>query len=140
MERALNCKHFSSPPTSQHKGPRQSKNRGRKSERPQDQSPTLSIILYGSMHMFESTGDFLSQCSQYLQSPLRCDRNVPYCNPQSLAGRNKDLQMTFQLQVDLSLPQVETIARGADPSAMLETEDSNPETEASAAVKSSLYR
>ncbi|CAD6565732.1 MAG: hypothetical protein ASARMPREDX12_006745 [Alectoria sarmentosa] len=127
------------PPTSRHDNPRQSRNRGRKSERLQAQSPTLSIILYGSMHMFESTGDFLSQCSEYLQSPLRCDRNVLYCNPQSLAGRDEDPQMTFQLRVDLSLPQVETIARGADPSAMLETEDLYPETEASAAVKSSLY-
>lgn len=90
--------------------------------------------------MFDTIGDFLVQCSEYLQSPLRCDRNVPYCNPQSLSGRDKDPQMTFQLQADLSLSQVETMARGADPSAVLETGDSNPETEASAAVKSSLYR
>lgn len=91
------------------------------------------------MEMFDTIGDFLVQCSEYLQSPLRCDRNVPYCNPQSLSGRDKDPQMTFQLQADLSLSQVETMARGADPSAILETGDSNPETEASAAVKSSLY-
>lgn len=48
--------------------------------------------------------------------------------------------MTFKLQGDLPLSQVETMTRGADPSAVLETEDSNPETGAPAAVKSSLYR
>ena len=90
--------------------------------------------------MFETIGDFLSQCSEYLQPPMRCNRNVRYCNPQSLVGRDEEHQMTFELHGHLSLSEIETVAGGADPSAVLETEDSNPETEASAAVKSSLYR
>ena len=90
--------------------------------------------------MFEPVGDFLSQCSEYLQPPLCCDRNVPYCNPQSLAGREKDPQMTFQLQEDSSFSSVEAMAQSTDPSAALESEDLNQETEAPAAVKSSLYR
>ena len=90
--------------------------------------------------MFESVGDFLSQCSEYLQPPLHCDRNVPYRNPQSLTGREKETQMTFELQGDLSSSQLEVMARIIDPSDVLETEDVIPETEAPAAVKSSLYR
>lgn len=90
--------------------------------------------------MFETIGDFLSQSSEYLQPPVRCNRNVRYCNPQSLMGRDEDQQMTLELHGHLSLSEVETVAGGADPSAVLETEDSNPEAEASAAVKSFLYR
>ena len=90
--------------------------------------------------MFEMIGDFLSKCSEYLQPPMRCNRNVRYCNPQSLLGRDEEQKMTFELHSHLSLSKVETMAQSADPSAALETEDSNSEIEASAAVKSSLYR
>lgn len=128
------------PSPSRHAIPRQSRNRGRRAAQLQARLPALSIILYGSMHMFESIGDFLSQCSEYLQPPLRCDRNVPYCNPQSLTREEKDLQMTFQLHGDISHSEVEAIVRGTDPSAPLESEDLNPEAEAPAALKSSLYR
>lgn len=126
--------------SSRHLIPRQSRARGRKAAQLQARLPALSIILYGSMDMFESIGDFLLQCSEYLQPPLRCDRNVPYCNPQSLTEGEKDPQMTFQFQGDLSHSEVEAIVQGIDPSAMLETEDLNPEAETPAALKSTLYR
>lgn len=48
--------------------------------------------------------------------------------------------MTSQFQEALSRSNVKAIARGANPSAALKSEDLNPETEASAAVRSSLYR
>lgn len=128
------------PSLSSRAGPRLSMKQDRKTGKLHARAPTLSMILYGSMDMFESIGDFLSQCSEYLQPPLHCDRSVPYCNPQSLTGSDKNPRMTFQLQENLSLPQVETVLRAADPSAVLETEDSFLETDVSAAVKSSLYR
>ena len=128
------------PSTSRHASPRRSRNRDRKGEQLQSSLPTISVVLYGSMDMFESVGDFLSQCSEYLQPPSRCDRNVPYCNPQSLAGRDQSPQMTSRFQESLSLSVVNILAQGADPSAVLETEDLNPETDAPAAVQSSLYR
>lgn len=92
------------------------------------------------MDMFEIIGNFLSRCSEFLQSPLRCDRNVPYRNPQSLAGRDENPSMTFQLREIRPTSMIETIAQAADPSAALETGDTFPETEAPAAVKSTLYR
>ena len=128
------------PSLSRHAIPVQSRRRGRRAENLQAKFATLSLILYGSMEMFESIGDFLSQCSEYLQPPLRCDRNVPYYNPQSLTGSERDIQMTFELQGDLSSSQLEAMAQIVDPSDALETEDLNPETEAPAAVKSALYR
>ena len=128
------------PSLSRHANPVHSTGRGRRAEKLHARSATLSLILYGSTDMFESIGDFLSQCSEYLQPPLHCDRNVPYHNPQSLTGSEKETQMTFELQGDLSSSQVEAMARMVDPSDALETEDLNPETEAPAAIKSSLYR
>ena len=100
---------------------------------------TLSVVLYGTMDIFEAVGEFLLQCSGYLQSPLRCDRNVPYRNPQSLSGTDEDPPMTFQFLSELPSTRVETSTQGADPSAALETEDSLPESEAPAAIQTPLY-
>lgn len=101
---------------------------------------SLSVIVYGTMDIFEDVGDFLSQCSKYLQAPLYCDRDVPYRNPQSLAGRDENPPTTFHLQESFSVSKVETINKEGDPSAALETEDNLPETEAPPVVQTSLYR
>ena len=112
----------------------------RKAARQRKMSASLSVILYGPMDIFELIGEFLSQCSEYLQSPLRCDRNVPYRNPQSLRGRDEEAPLTLQLEADLSFSQIETIAQGSDPSAALETGCRFPETEAPPAIRTRLYR
>ena len=102
---------------------------------------SCSVILYGTMDRFEDIGDFLSQCSEYLQSPLGCNRNVPYKNPQSICGREEVPSTTHQLEAQRSFPaEIEVLTRSADPSSALETENSFPETEASAAIRTSLYR
>lgn len=100
---------------------------------------TLSVVLYGTMDVFEAVGEFLLQCSGFLQYPLRCDRNVPYCNPQSLSGTDEDPPMTFQFLSELPYTRVETTTQGADPSAPLETEDSLLESETPAAIQTPLY-
>lgn len=112
----------------------------RKAARQRNKSASLTVTLYGPMDLFESIGQFLLQCSEYLQAPLRCDRNVPYRNPQSLSGRDEEAPLTFQLEADLSSSQIETIAQGSDPSAALETGCTLPETEAPPAIRTSLYR
>ena len=104
------------------------------------QNTTLSVIIYGQTGISEAVGDFLFRCSQYLQSPLRCDRNVPYRNPQSLSCNENNTSMTYQLQSQLPPTQVETLGQGADPSTALETDDSLPETEAPVEVKTLLYK
>ena len=101
---------------------------------------TLSVILYGSMEIFEAVGNFLSGRSEFLQLPLHCDRDVPYRNPQSLTGRDENPITTFQLPGIRSAFATETIAQTTDPSAALENESTFPETEAPAAVKTMLYR
>ncbi len=101
---------------------------------------SLSVVLYGPMELFEATGEFFEQCSEFLQSPLHCDRNVPYRNPQSLSGKDPNPPMTFQLQAELCLSQIETIVQGPDPSSALETEDKSQETQAPSPIKTPLYK
>ena len=101
---------------------------------------SLSINLYGTEATFDDVGHFLSQCSEYLQSPVHCDRNVPYRNPQSLSGREENPVMTFELQAGLSLSEIETLAQSADPSAVFETKGVFPETDPPAAIRTHLYR
>ena len=101
---------------------------------------SLSVILYGPMEIFEATGEFLEQCSEFLQSPLHCDRNLPYRNPQSLSGKDHNPPMTFELDADLCHLPIETMVQYPDPSAALETEDDLPETLAPSSIKTPLYK
>ena len=101
---------------------------------------TLTAILYGTMNEFEDIGNFFSHCSEYLQAPLHCDRNVPYRNPQSLSGRDDNPQMTYDFHSRLSMTEIETLVQAADPSSVLETKSIFPETQAPAAVCTPLYK
>lgn len=101
---------------------------------------TLSVVFYGPMQILDSVGDFLLKCSEYLQSPLHCDRNVPYINPQSLSGRDTPAPNTFDLVPGDCPAQIEKVHQAADPAALLETEFSYPEAEAPRILLSHLYR
>lgn len=103
-------------------------------------SVSLSVVLYGPMEIFEATGEFFEQCLEFLQSPLHCDRNVSYRNPQSLSGKDHNPPKTFQLEAELCLSQIETMVQGPEPSAALETVDALPEIQSPSPIKASLYR
>lgn len=120
--------------------PCRTKRGGKQLAESQNNTFALSVILYGTMDKFDDIGDFFSQCSEYLQSPLRCDRNVPYRNPQSLCGREENPPMMNQFQARLSSSEIETLAQTADPSAELETKKVYHESEPPAAVRTPLYR
>ena len=110
------------------------------SQKAQAKKFTLNVVLYGTMDSFEDVGDFLSQCTEYLQAPLLCDRNVPYRNPQSLTGRDHNPPMTDDFGMKLSMTEIETLAQAVDPSSVLETRIGFPETQAPVAVRTPLYR
>jgi len=103
-------------------------------------SLSLSVVLYGPMKTFEAVGEFFEQCSEFLQSPLHCDRNIPYRNPQSLSATDVNPPLTFQLEAEFCLSQIETLMQASDPSAALETEDALRETQAPSPIKASLYK
>ena len=100
----------------------------------------LSVIFYGSMEVFETVGRFFSQCSEYLQTPLRCDRNVPYRNPQSLLGREDNAIMTNHFRSEISSSDIEMLAQDENPSVLLESRNCYSEMEPPAAIRTSLYR
>ena len=101
---------------------------------------TLAVIIYGHTKLLDVVGDFLFQCSEYLQLPLHCDRNVPYRNPQSFSGRDENPRMTYQLQAEPSILQIETLAQAEDCSDSLESDCIFPEAEPPAAIRTTLYR
>jgi len=57
----------------------------------------MNAIIYGPEELCDPVGEYLTKCGICLQSPLLCDRDVPYQNPQVLC-RAKELIMTFTLQ------------------------------------------
>ena len=107
---------------------------------PKDYAATLSVVIYGSMVVFDALGDFLSECFENLQSPLNCNWDVPYRNPQSLSGRDDNPPTTFQLESQRLSSHIEESGFCADPSASLESQDSLPETEAPSPIRTKLYR
>lgn len=127
-------------PTRSHEPPKDRAKRPSKELMPSRIRPiSLSVVLYGPMEIFEAIGEFFEQCSEYLQPPLHCDRNLFYRNPQSLSGKDSNPPLTFQLQAELCHSQIETMVQCPDPSAALETEDALQETEAPSSIKTSLY-
>lgn len=67
---------------------------------------SLDIILYGPKVLSEPICEFIDESNEYLedghklylQDPVGCERNVPYCNPHRLPPLNPDsIQYTFDL-------------------------------------------
>lgn len=58
---------------------------------------SVSVIIYGSVETFDDVGIFFQECGLYLQDPIGCDRNVPYCNPHRLSVPKDQVQLTFDL-------------------------------------------
>ncbi|KAL8707096.1 MAG: hypothetical protein Q9225_007829 [Loekoesia sp. 1 TL-2023] len=111
-----------------------------KSTHVQDRAVFLSVIVYGPPVLFESVGNFLDRCSVFLQRPLRCDRNVPYRNPQSLSGEDSHAPLTMELEGRFPTAEIETLNYTANLAAALETGDTFPETDAPVGIRTSLYR
>ena len=103
-------------------------------------SLVLLVNIYGPMDLHDLVGDYLSHCSEYLQPPRLCDRNVPYRNPQSLCGKDANPPMTFQFREHSPLSEIDLTDRDIDPSAVLETQVSLPESNVPVAVRTVLYR
>lgn len=66
----------------------------------------LDVILFGPKDLSDDICSFLEQCNEYLddqqklylQDPIGCKRNVPYCNPQRLPPLDPQcIQSTFDL-------------------------------------------
>ena len=103
-------------------------------------SLSLLVNIYGPLDLYDLVGDYLSRCSEHLQPPSSCDRNVPYRNPQSLSGRDKNPQMTSCFNASALSTEIELMETDSDPSAALETQTTFAEAQVPAAVRTPLYR
>ena len=103
-------------------------------------SLALLVNIYGPMDLYDLVGDFLSRCSENLQPPSLCDRNVPYRNPQSLSGRDENPPLTFHFRAGACSNEIELTETDSDPSAALETQTTFPESQVPIAIQTPLYR
>ncbi len=65
---------------------------------PTSEAFQVSVIVYGPSHEAVEVGEWLDKCNLFLQEPERCDRNVPYRNPQSLSFDDQEIIMTFEIE------------------------------------------
>ena len=101
---------------------------------------SLRVIIYGPFYCYNTVGDFLTECSLYLQDPFRCDRNVLYCNPHLLSYIDEERITTFQLNTTQGSRQIEESGAQQDPLTLLRSEKLLPETEPSSSLVAKLYR
>ncbi len=137
------------PPTRASDKARSQRSRKRHTDR------SLQVIIYGSRHLFNSIGTFLSGCrfadskestaSTYLQQPQHCDRNVQYCNPHCLSPQTSHYVFTFDLeepaqQSSTYVPSMYIAINFIDRFADVSASDMLGETESPSCLKTKLYR
>ena len=99
----------------------------------------LCTIIYGPFRIFDAVGDYVSQCRLYLQDPLYCNRDVPYRNPHLLSGLDEGPPMASSFCRPRVPLEVEEMDSRPDLFALLRNEDPLPETDAPAALSTTLY-
>jgi hypothetical protein len=100
----------------------------------------LNIIVYGSIVLKDTIGNFLSSYRMYLQDPVGCDRTVLYQNPHIISSEIHEPVMTNMFQSPLFDIQVERLNVGPDLLAQLmENETPLEETEAPPSILANLF-
>ncbi|TVY46997.1 putative SWI/SNF-related matrix-associated actin-dependent regulator of chromatin subfamily A member 3-like [Lachnellula occidentalis] len=100
----------------------------------------MNAIIYGPEELCDSVGEYLTKCGICLQTPLLCDRDVPYQNPQVLC-RAKELVTTFSLRDNNSATEVaKVLTSNSIFSALTSNVDDHLEvTEAPSVIATPLY-
>lgn len=62
---------------------------------------TLQIIIYGPYDLYEEVGSFFENHDIYLQDPLECQRDIPYCNPHRLSRADPSTFLTTSMVAQL---------------------------------------
>jgi hypothetical protein len=110
----------------------------------------LDIILYGPIRAVDSICTFIDKCNEYLddnqkiylQDPVRCDRNVRYCNPQRLPPLDPgSIQLTSDLEIKRQqLVKIEAIELQTDLLELLDSQEDLPEAPQPPAITTLLQR
>ncbi|KAK5653426.1 hypothetical protein OQA88_8911 [Cercophora sp. LCS_1] len=111
---------------------------------------SLDIILYGPSSLSDALCSFIDECNEqleddqklYLQDPVLCDRNVPYCNPQRLPPLDPTtVVLTFDLANLQRKPiEFEDLAPRPELLDLLDSQEDLPEAAQPPAIMTSLAR
>lgn len=111
---------------------------------------TIDIILYGPPELSEALCTFLDECNEhledgqklYLQDPVGCSRNVPYCNPQRLPPLDPtSVSFTFELAQKRPLHvDLDDVAPRPELLELLNSQEDLPEAIQPPAIRSSLEK
>jgi hypothetical protein len=100
----------------------------------------LNAIIFGTNHLVEAVGEYLSKKHMYLQDPLGCERPVLYRNPHVIPPVSEEDLMADSFDCPLGNLEIERLEAGPNLLAQL-MEDEIPlrETEAPAIVETPLF-
>jgi SWI/SNF-related matrix-associated actin-dependent regulator of chromatin subfamily A3 len=111
---------------------------------------SLDIILYGPISLSDALCSFIDECNEqfeddqklYLQDPVLCDRNVPYCNPQRLPPLDPtSVVFTFDLaNLRQKATEFEDLAPRPELLDLLNSQEDLPEAAQPPAILTSLAR
>ena len=104
-------------------------------------STLLHAVVYGSLNIFETTGDFLQEHGIYLQDPSHGDRSAVYQNPHRLSQIDSSCNTIVSPEQQSPRTDVDTELLGTskDPFASIESEMALAEAETPWQVKTPLY-
>ena len=100
----------------------------------------LSVIIYGSLELFDDIGDFFQEKNIYLQDPKFCDRNVEYRNPHRLSGLDSYVPMTLELTAETISRTIQIAPEPADILLDFESGAELAETESPRFLRNPLQR
>ena len=111
---------------------------------------SLEIILYGPSDLSDALCTFIDKYNKYLQDdqklylqdPIGCDRNVPYCNPHRLPALDPtNVVLTFDLANRRRNPvELEDLKPRPDLLGLLDSQEDLPEAAQPPAITTSLAR
>ena len=102
-------------------------------------SPMLSVIIYGSMELFEPVGKLFELNNLFLQDPKGCNREVEYRNPHLLFALDLDRQIT-SIEAEMSSLVLECTSTPFDILRGFENGETLPEAVTPSGLRIELYR
>ncbi|KAK4444372.1 SNF2 family N-terminal domain-containing protein [Podospora aff. communis PSN243] len=102
---------------------------------------SLSITMYGLMHLCEEIGEFFESNEMFIQDPDNCNRRARYCNPHRLSSADpNNFQWTSDLDpADITF-EVKDVTAGSDILDLLDSQADLAETPQPPAIETILKR
>ena len=99
----------------------------------------ISVIIYGTMELFDPVGELFEENDLFIQDPVGCDRVVEYRNPHRLSGLDERPTMTSNEPIHPNI-MIECASNPVDILSEFETSGSLAEAEDPLALCTPLHR